>query len=150
MVWKEGEYWLRDAVKHVKFPPDRKRVREELYEHMLSRNLELLAKGCPEDEADKLDTYKRIAAVETAEEEREIVDELVDRFGEPPKPVHNLLFIARLKAAERRPRYYASENERRRALAAERRKNRHLQGDGQNQGSRGSFCVPDVPGLPAA
>jgi len=30
--------------------------------------------------------------------------------------------VARLKAAERRPRYYASENERRRALAAERRK----------------------------
>ena len=30
--------------------------------------------------------------------------------------------IARLKAAERRPRYYEAENERRRALAAERRK----------------------------
>ena len=30
--------------------------------------------------------------------------------------------VARLKAAERRPRYYATENERRRALAAERRK----------------------------
>ena len=30
--------------------------------------------------------------------------------------------VARLKAAERRPRYYAVENERRRALAAERRK----------------------------
>ena len=30
--------------------------------------------------------------------------------------------VARLKAAERRPRYYESENERRRALAAERRK----------------------------
>jgi len=30
--------------------------------------------------------------------------------------------VARLKAAERRPKYYAAENERRRALAAERRK----------------------------
>ena len=30
--------------------------------------------------------------------------------------------VAQLKAAERRPKYYASENERRRALAAERRK----------------------------
>ena len=30
--------------------------------------------------------------------------------------------VAKLKAAERRPRYYAAENERRRALAAERRK----------------------------
>ena len=32
------------------------------------------------------------------------------------------LRVAKLKAAERRPRYYAAENERRRALAAERRK----------------------------
>ena len=32
------------------------------------------------------------------------------------------LRVAKLKAAERRPRYYAAENERRRALAAERRR----------------------------
>ena len=53
VIWKEGEYWLRDAVRHVRFPPDRKRVRRELYEHMLSRNLELLARGCSEEEADR-------------------------------------------------------------------------------------------------
>ncbi len=28
--WKQGEYWLRDAVKYVKFPPDRRKVQEEL------------------------------------------------------------------------------------------------------------------------
>ena len=54
MQWKEGEYWLRDAVKHVRFPPDRRRVQEELYEHMLSRNLEFLAEGHSEEEADRL------------------------------------------------------------------------------------------------
>ena len=54
MQWKEGETWLRDAVKYVKFPPDRRRVREELYEHMLSRNLEYLAEGHTEEEADRL------------------------------------------------------------------------------------------------
>ena len=32
------------------------------------------------------------------------------------------LRVAKLKAAERRPRYYAAENERRRALASERRR----------------------------
>ena len=53
MVWKEGEYWLRDVVKYVKFPPDRRRVQEELYEHMISRNLELLAEGVSEEEADR-------------------------------------------------------------------------------------------------
>ena len=35
---------------------------------------------------------------------------------------HCSLRVAKLKAAERRPRYYAAENERRRALAAERRR----------------------------
>ena len=36
--------------------------------------------------------------------------------------VFGSLRVAKLKAAERRPRYYAAENERRRALAAERRR----------------------------
>ena len=54
MRWKEGEYWLRDAVKYIKFPPDRRRVQQELYEHMISRNLDFLAKGASEEEADKL------------------------------------------------------------------------------------------------
>ena len=53
MVWKEGEYWLRDAVKHIKFPPDRRRVGEELYEHMIRRNLDFLANGYSEEEADR-------------------------------------------------------------------------------------------------
>ncbi len=54
MQWKEGEYWLRDAVKYIKFPPDRRRVQDELYEHMISRNLEFLAAGASEEEADAL------------------------------------------------------------------------------------------------
>ena len=54
MRWKEGEYWLRDAVKYIKFPPDRRKVQQELYEHMISRNLDFLAKGATEEEADKL------------------------------------------------------------------------------------------------
>ena len=54
MIWKEGEYWLRDAVKHVRFPPDRKRVQQELYEHMISRNLDFLAEGYSDEEADWL------------------------------------------------------------------------------------------------
>ncbi len=54
MRWKEGEYWLRDAVKYVKFPPDRRQVQQELYEHMISRNRDFLAKGASEEEADRL------------------------------------------------------------------------------------------------
>lgn len=50
------------------------------------------------NEFQKLDIYKRIASVETEEEQDEMLEELIDRFGEPPKSVLNLLTIARLKA----------------------------------------------------
>ena len=49
------------------------------------------------NEVQKLDIYKRIAGVETEEEAEEMLEELIDRFGEPPKSVQNLLMIARLK-----------------------------------------------------
>lgn len=50
------------------------------------------------NEVQKLDMYKRIAGIATADEEEEMLEELIDRFGEPPKSVQNLLKIARLKA----------------------------------------------------
>ncbi len=50
------------------------------------------------NEFQKLDIYKRIAVIETQEEREEILEELIDRFGEPPKSVENLLTIAQLKA----------------------------------------------------
>ena len=50
------------------------------------------------NEFQKLDIYKRIAELETEEERSDMTDELVDRFGEPPKSVINLLSIALLKA----------------------------------------------------
>ena len=49
------------------------------------------------NELQKLDVYKRIAGIETEEETEEMLEELIDRFGEPPKSVQNLLTIARLK-----------------------------------------------------
>ena len=52
MQWKQGEYWLREAVKYVKFPPDRRKVQEELYGHMIARNQDFLNEGCSEEVAD--------------------------------------------------------------------------------------------------
>ena len=50
------------------------------------------------NEVQKLDIYKRIAGIETQDEVEEMLEELIDRFGEPPKSVQNLLMIARQKA----------------------------------------------------
>ena len=50
----------------------------------------------------KLDMYKRIAEIASEEEAEEMLEELIDRFGEPPKCVQNLLLIARLKSEAHR------------------------------------------------
>lgn len=50
------------------------------------------------NEFQKLDIYKRITGIENQEESEEMLEELIDRFGEPPKSVENLLTIAQLKA----------------------------------------------------
>lgn len=49
------------------------------------------------NEALKLDIYKRIAAVENEEERDDMLEELIDRFGEPPRSVLNLLEITGLR-----------------------------------------------------
>ncbi len=50
------------------------------------------------NEFQKLDIYKRIAGIETQQDYDDMLEELLDRFGEPSKAVMNLLAIARLKA----------------------------------------------------
>ena len=59
------------------------------------------------NEQQKLDLYKRIAGVETAEESDEMQEELLDRFGAVPKSAENLLRIALIKA--RAHRLYITE-----------------------------------------
>ena len=46
----------------------------------------------------RIDTYKRIAAIENTDDASEVTDELCDRFGDIPKEVHNLIMIAEIKA----------------------------------------------------
>ena len=49
------------------------------------------------NEYQKLDIYKRIAAVANEEEMDDMTEELIDRFGDIPKKVQQLLHIAALK-----------------------------------------------------
>lgn len=50
------------------------------------------------NEFQKLDVYKRIAGIENDEECEDMQDELIDRFGDMPKAVTNLLAIALMKS----------------------------------------------------
>ena len=47
----------------------------------------------------RMDLYRRIAAIRSDEDSADVLDELIDRYGEPPKSVLALLDVALLRAA---------------------------------------------------
>ncbi len=50
---------------------------------------------------ERMDLYRRMAAIRTQEDADDLLDEIVDRYGEPPKGVLNLVEIALLRANAR-------------------------------------------------
>jgi len=50
------------------------------------------------DPATKIEVYKKIMHIENREDSADAEEELVDRFGDIPEPVYNLISIARIKA----------------------------------------------------
>ncbi|MBR2895980.1 MAG: transcription-repair coupling factor [Oscillospiraceae bacterium] len=46
----------------------------------------------------RMDLYRRIAAIRTKEDASDLVDELMDRYGDPPQSVYTLLDVALLRA----------------------------------------------------
>jgi transcription-repair coupling factor (superfamily II helicase) len=51
-----------------------------------------------QDELIKLQMYKKIASIRSRADRQEVIDELLDRFGEIPKETLNLIDIADIKA----------------------------------------------------
>lgn len=49
------------------------------------------------DPMHKIEIYQRIASIRNQKDLERIIDDLIDRFGEPPSPVLNLLTVARIK-----------------------------------------------------
>ena len=47
----------------------------------------------------RMDLYRRIARIRSEAEADDLVDELVDRYGDPPRPVNSLISVALLRAA---------------------------------------------------
>lgn len=50
---------------------------------------------------ERMDLYRRMAAIRNQEDADDLLDEIVDRYGEPPKGVLNLIDIALLRAKAR-------------------------------------------------
>ncbi len=51
---------------------------------------------------ERMDLYRRMAAVRSQEDADDLLDEIIDRYGEPPKGVLNLIEIALLRANARK------------------------------------------------
>ena len=52
--------------------------------------------------AQRMGLYKRIAMIETPEDRDDIIDELIDRYGDLPKQTSNLLSVALVRAAAKK------------------------------------------------
>ncbi|MDR1571507.1 MAG: transcription-repair coupling factor [Clostridiales Family XIII bacterium] len=55
-----------------------------------------------EDEALKLQMYRKIAFIESKEDEKDMIGELEERFGDVPAPAANLIAVARIRAMSKR------------------------------------------------
>ena len=76
---------------------------EETFETVVDCDIDaFIPDGYIKNEDLKLDVYKRISAIETDDEYMDMQDELIDRFGDIPKSVDNLLRVAELKAMAHR------------------------------------------------
>lgn len=85
---------LNEAVRHLKGEMD-----EDQYTTTIDLNIDAyIPESYIPNEYQKLDVYKRIAAIENEEEMDDMVEELIDRFGDIPKKVQQLLHIANIKA----------------------------------------------------
>ena len=86
---------LNESVKEIQGQTAPK----EEYETVIDMDIDaFIPERYIKNENQKLDIYKRIAAIQTEDEYDDMLEELMDRFGEPPRSVQNLLMIARLRA----------------------------------------------------
>lgn len=84
---------LNEAVKHLKGE-----MPEESYETVLDLSIDaFIPASYIANEYQKLDVYKRIATIENEEEMDDMLEELIDRFGDVPRRVQQLLQVALLK-----------------------------------------------------
>ena len=50
-----------------------------------------------ENLSQRIDVYRKIASIKTEEDSSDLIDELIDRFGEPPRSVKGLIDVALLR-----------------------------------------------------
>ena len=80
-----------------------RRLKGEVVEDLVDTTIDLKVDGYIkaryiDDEEQKIEVYKKIAAIASMDEYSELIDELIDRFGDIPKEVENLMDISYIRS----------------------------------------------------
>lgn len=86
---------LDEAVRELRGQPSRDNENEVSIDVAVSAYIDDEYIGV---ESQKIDMYKKIAAILDENDALDVIDELTDRYGDPPEPVNNLVAIAVIKA----------------------------------------------------
>lgn len=79
-----------------------RRLKGESFEEKIETTIDVNVDGfIPtsyiQDGQQKIEIYKKIAAIDNQDEFNELIDELIDRYGDIPKEVENLMYISYIK-----------------------------------------------------
>lgn len=85
---------LDEAVQQLRTGQPVKEIPEPVIELTVEAYLD---GGYIDDAMHKIEIYQRIAAVRNEKQIERLIDDLIDRFGEPSKPVMRLIEVARIK-----------------------------------------------------
>ena len=85
--------FLKQAVRRAKGEEDAEEVDTALDVLIDS----YIPKSYIKDETQRMEMYRKIAVITDDEDERDVIDELIDRFGDPPKAVLQLVHLSKIR-----------------------------------------------------
>ncbi|MFT9850309.1 transcription-repair coupling factor [Aneurinibacillus sp. REN35] len=89
---------LKDAIEELKGEPQKE---EEVHPEINLTIDAFIPSDYIQDGKQKIEMYKKFAAVSSFEEIEDLTEELMDRFGDIPQSVQNLLLVSRLRVYAR-------------------------------------------------
>lgn len=87
-------------VKMLKMAVSKRKGQEEIPEVEATIDIYLdafIPKAYIKDEGQRMEMYRKIALVENDEDQEDILDELIDRYGDPSRSVFNLIHLSKLR-----------------------------------------------------
>ena len=85
---------LEEAIRTLKDGPQAETAPDPVIELLLDA---YIPNDYVEDAMHKIELYQQIAALRSEEQVADLLDAMIDRFGDPPEALNNLMIVARIK-----------------------------------------------------